>query len=283
MLTSFRELLEERRAARAAAGAFTCYDVTTAIGVVRAAEQRDVPVILLVSEASFQAPESRLLVPALIAVAERSNVATCVQVDHISDPALIATALRSGVGAVLADGSRLTADENAALVRRAVEAAAPGVGIEAELGHIQGGEDVAAAVAAGALTDPGEAAAFAEMTGADCLAVSIGNVHGTYASLPQLDWNRLERIRERVGDLPLSLHGASGLPPADIRHAVSLGICKVNANTEIRRRYLNELSARLPGVLPGLRLLDLEAAVIAAVAEASLEILDLLGPAPMSR
>ena len=76
MLTSFRELLEERRAARAAAGAFTCYDVTTALGVVRAAEQRDVPVILLVGEASFRAPESRLLVPALVAVAEHSNVAT---------------------------------------------------------------------------------------------------------------------------------------------------------------------------------------------------------------
>jgi len=278
MLAPFRELLDERRAARAAAGAFTCYDVTTALGVVRAAEQRDVPVILLVSEASFRAPESRLLVPALVAVAERSNVAVCVQVDHVSDPGLIESALAVGVGAVLADGSRLPTDENAALVRRAVEAAAPGVGIEAELGHIQGGEDVAAAVAAGALTDPSEAAAFTKTTGADCLAVSIGNVHGTYASTPRLDWDRLERIREQVGDLPLSLHGASGLPPADVRRAVSLGICKVNVNTEIRRRYLSELSTRLPGVLPGLRLLDLETAVIAAVAEAAAEMIDLLGP-----
>jgi tagatose 1,6-diphosphate aldolase GatY/KbaY len=277
MLAPFRELLEERRAARAAAGAFTCYDVTTALGVVRAAEERDVPVILLVSEASFRAPESRLLVPALVAVAEHARVAMCVQIDHVSDPGLIQTALVAGVGAVLADGSRLPLDENAALVRRAAEAAA-GVGIEAELGHIQGGEDVATAAAAGAFTDPNEAAAFAEATGADCLAVSIGNVHGTYAATPRLDWDRLERIRERVGDLPLSLHGASGLPPADVRRAISLGICKVNVNTEIRRRYLSELSTRLPAVLPGLRLLDLEVAVIAAVAEAAAEMLDLLGP-----
>jgi tagatose 1,6-diphosphate aldolase GatY/KbaY len=277
MLAPFRELLEERRAARAAAGAFTCYDLTTALGVVRAAEERDLPVILLVSEASFRAPESRLLIPALVAVAEHSRVATCVQIDHVSDPGLIQTALVAGVGAVPADGSQLPLDENAALVRRAAEAAA-GVGIEAELGHIQGGEDVATAAAAGAFTDPNEAAAFAEATGADCLAVSIGNVHGTYAATPRLDWDRLERIRERVGDLPLSLHGASGLPPADVRRAISLGICKVNVNTEIRRRYLSELSTRLPAVLPGLRLLDLEVAVIAAVAEAAAEMLDLLGP-----
>jgi len=278
MLVPFRALLEERRAKRAAAGAFTCYDVTTALGVVRAAEQRAAPVVLLVSEASFRAPESRLLVPALLAVAERADVAACVQIDHVRDPGLIASALAAGVGAVLADGSGLPLDENAALVRRAVAAAPQGVGIEAELGRIQGGEDVAAAVAAGAFTDPAEAAAFAELTGADCLAVSIGNVHGTYAATPRLDWERLERIRERVGDLPLSLHGASGLPPADVRRAISLGICKVNVNTEIRRRYLSELSASLPAVLPGLRLLELELAVIAAVADAVAELLDLLGP-----
>ncbi len=155
MLAPFRELLEERRAARAAAGAFTCYDVTTALGVVRAAEERDVPVILLVSEASFRAPESRLLVPALVAVAANARVATCVQIDHVSDPGLIWTALAAGVGAVLADGSRLPLDENAALVRRVVEAAPAGVGIEAELGHIQGGEDVATAAAAGAFRHRG--------------------------------------------------------------------------------------------------------------------------------
>jgi tagatose 1,6-diphosphate aldolase GatY/KbaY len=277
MLTPFRELLDERRTARAAAGAFTCYDVTTALGVVRAAEIRDVPVILLVSEASFCGPDSRLLMPALSAVATAAKIPACVQIDHLADPSRIDAALASGVGAVLADGSRLPTEENAAFVRNAVDAARAGVGIEAELGHIEGGEDVAAAAGAGRLTDPDEAAAFVTNTGVDCLAVSIGNVHGTYASTPQLDWERLARIREAVGDLPLSLHGASGLPPADVRHAISLGICKVNVNTEIRRRYLDELASSLPGVLPGMRLLELEAALIAAVAEAAGKTLDLLG------
>jgi tagatose 1,6-diphosphate aldolase GatY/KbaY len=277
MLSSFRELLEERREARAAAGAFTCYDVTTALGVARAAEARDVPVILLVSEASFRSPDARLLVPALLAVATAARVPTCVQIDHLADASLLEAALFSGVGAVLADGSRLLADENAALVRSAVEASPAGVGVEAELGHIEGGEDIAAAVAAGALTDPDEAAAFVAETGADCLAISIGNVHGEYVTPPQFDWPRLQRIRERVGDVPLSLHGASGLTPSDVRRAVALGVCKVNVNTELRRRYLGEVSARLPDVLPGLRLLDLQAALVSAVSQPAGEILDLLG------
>jgi tagatose 1,6-diphosphate aldolase GatY/KbaY len=276
VLIAFRDLLEERRAAGAAAGAFTCYDVTTALGVVRAAEARGVPLTLLVSEASFRSPDARLLVPALVSVAEAARVPACVQIDHVSDPELIRAALASGAGAVLADGSRLPMDENAALVRDAVDAAPPAVGVEAELGHIEGSEDVAAAAAAGALTDPAEAADFAARTGADCLAVSIGNVHGTYAAPPQLDWQRLEQIRESVGDLPLSLHGASGLQADDLRRAVGLGICKVNVNTELRRRYLDELSARLPDLLPGLRLLDLQNAVVGAVAEAAGETMDVL-------
>lgn len=276
MLTLFRTLLDERRAAGAAAAAFTCYDVTTALGVVRAAEQRQAPVILLVSEASFQAPGSNLLLSALVAVAESAGVRACVQVDHVSSAELLEAALVSGVGAVLADGSRLSFAENAALVRWAVESAPAGVGVEAELGHIEGGEDVAAAVAAGALTDPDQAAAFAADTGADCLAVSIGNAHGSYASMPSLDWDRLERIRDRVGEMPLALHGASGLPADDLRRAVSLGVCKVNVNTELRRRYLDEVSTRLPEALPGLRLLELEHAVVAAVAEAAGETLDVV-------
>jgi tagatose 1,6-diphosphate aldolase GatY/KbaY len=278
VLTPFRDLLEERRSAHAAAAAFTCYDVTTALGVVQAAERRQVPVILLVSEASFRATESRLLVPALVAVAEHAHVPACVQVDHVADAALVRAALTAGVGAVLADGSRLPTDENAAFVRGAVEAAPAGVGVEAELGHVEGGEDVAAAAAAGALTDPDEAAAFVRSTGADCLAVSIGNVHGTYAAPPRLEWDRLVRIRARVGDVPLSLHGASGLPAADVRRAVSLGVCKVNVNTELRRRYLGELTERLPDVLPGLRLGELERAVVDAVAGAAADVLELLGP-----
>jgi tagatose 1,6-diphosphate aldolase GatY/KbaY len=274
VLTGFRELLDERRAAGGAVGAFTCYDVTTACGVVRAAEARGYPAILLVPEASFRGETGRLLVPALLTVADHARVPMCVQLDHVDDDALIDAALAAGVGAVMADGSRLPLDENTAWAA-AVSARADGAGIEVELGHIEGGEDVALAVEAGRLTEPDEAAQFVAGTRCDCLAVSIGNVHGRYASPARLDWDRLERIRAAT-DVPLSLHGASGLPAEDVRHAVALGICKVNVNAELRERYLARLAERLPGAMDGFRLLELEAAVTDAVANVVGEKLDLL-------
>jgi len=275
MLIGFRELLEERRDKGAAAGAFTCYTLTTAVGVLRAAESCGAPVILLVSEASYAAPAGRLLLAALRAAAERGAAPACVQLDHVADRAAIASALADGADAVLADGSRLPWEENVALVRDARELAKARAGVEAELGHVEGSEDVAAAVAVGKLTDPAEAARYVEETGADCLAVSIGNVHGQYAAPPLLDWPRLERIRELV-DVPLSLHGASGLPDADLRRAVAAGICKVNVNTELRARLFAELERRVPETAPGLRLLELESALADAVAGVAAEKLRLL-------
>jgi tagatose 1,6-diphosphate aldolase GatY/KbaY len=175
----------------------------------------------------------------------------------------------------MADGSRLPYEANAALVRGARALATHGAGVEAELGHIEGGEDVAATSAAGALTDPAEAARYVQETGVDCLAVSIGNVHRHYASEPAHDWTRLERIRELV-DVPLSLHGASGLPDPDVRRAVEAGICKVNVNTELRARLFAELERRVPETAPSLRLLELESALADAVAEVAAEKLRLL-------
>lgn len=274
MLSGFPELLDERRSAGAAAGAFTCYDVTTACGVIRAAEARGVPAILLVAEASFRAESGRLLVPALVAVAREALIPVCVQLDHVDDDALIDAAFAAGCGAVMADGSRLPLDENTAW-SAAVGARGGDAGLEVELGHIEGGEDVAVAVEAGRLTDPDEAARFVRETSCDCLAVSIGNVHGRYASPPRLDWDRLARIRAVV-DVPLSLHGASGLPEADVRRAVSLGVAKVNVNAELRERYLTRLAERLPAARDGLRLLELESALVEAVAEVVGEKLDLL-------
>jgi tagatose 1,6-diphosphate aldolase GatY/KbaY len=235
------------------------------MGVVRAAEARGDPVLLLASEASFRSPSGRLLLPALLAVGAEARVPACVQLDHVDDGELIHAALEAGAGAVMADGSKLPADDNASFVA-SVRARAPNAGVEAELGHVEGAEDVANPTEAGSLTDPDEAAWFVAATACDCLAVSIGNVHGRYARPPQLDWQRLGAIRERV-DVPLSLHGASGLPDADVTRAIALGVCKVNVNTELRARYLAELEAGLPAAKQGLRLLDLEADVVDAVAD----------------
>ena len=276
MLIGFRELLDGCRATGSAAGAFTCYTLTTAAGVLRAADAHGAPVILLVGAGSYAAAGGPVLLPALRTAAERASTPVCVQLDHASDRALIGRALEEGATAVMADGSRLQYDANVALAQdvRAL-AGRHGAGVEAELGHIEGGEDVAAATARGALTDPDEAAGFVAATRADCLAVSIGNAHGHYASPPQLDWTLLARIRERV-DVPLSLHGASGLSDDDLRRAVALGISKVNVNTELRARLYAELARRVPETAPGLRLLELEESLADAVAEVAGEKLRLL-------
>jgi tagatose 1,6-diphosphate aldolase GatY/KbaY len=262
MRARFSELLADASGRGGAVGAFTCYNLETAAGVVEAVEAQGRSVILLVSEQSF----GDLLVSALVAVADRARVPACVQLDHVSGLASIKRAFELGSGAAMVDA------EDPALVRAA---AAMGE-VEAELGGIEGDEDVATAVAAGALTDPEEAAKFVAETGATCFAVSIGNVHGTYREPPALDWARLEAIRERLR-VPLSLHGASGLSDEDVRKAVSLGIAKVNVNTELRERYLAATEEWLPGVRDGARLLELNQAQVKAVAELVTSKLAVLG------
>lgn len=264
MLTSFAELLSSRRAG-SAVGAFTCYDLEAAEAALGAARSADVGVILLIGGTSYTEPGGGLLLAALVGAAAAADVRVCVQLDHCDDLAVIESALAGGAGAVMADGSELPYDENIEFVGRAAGLARRhGAGVEAELGHLSGDEDVAVAVAAGALTDPAEAADFVDRTGADCLAVSIGNVHGAYRDPPSLDWDRLEAIRATV-PAPLSLHGASGIPDEMVRRSIATGVAKINVNTELRSAYLEATSEALPAAMDGSRLNALHSAQSAAV------------------
>jgi tagatose 1,6-diphosphate aldolase GatY/KbaY len=264
VLTSFADLLGTRRDGRAV-GAFTCYDLETAGAALRAAGAAGVGVILLIGGRSYTDPDGRLLLAGLVAAAGASAARACVQLDHCDDLAVIESALEAGAGAVMADGSELPYEDNIAFVARAAELGRRhGAGVEAELGHLSGDEDVATAVAAGALTDPAQAADFVDLSGADCLAVSIGNVHGTYRDPPALDWDRLEAIRSSVS-VPLSLHGASGVPDAMVRRSIATGVAKINVNTELRTAYLDATGETLPSVLAGSRLNALHAAQSVAV------------------
>jgi ketose-bisphosphate aldolase len=244
---------------------------------MQAAERRDAPVMVLVSAAAFRSPFGPELVAAAVAAASRAPVPACVQLDHVSDLGAMRAALEHGCGAVMADGSRLPDAENAALVRAAAELAAEyGAGVEAELGRIEGDEEVARAARAGALTDPAQAAAFVAETGAACLAVSIGNVHGSYAAPPRLDWDRLDSIAAAT-DVPLSLHGASGVADDEVRRCVAAGIRKVNVNTELRQRYLAVLRDHVAEFHRGSRVLALSEAqteFLSDVVAGKLEILD---------
>jgi len=264
MLTPFSDLLAKRRPG-SAVGAFTCYDLEAAAATLRAAATAGVGVILLIGGSSYRERDGGLLLAALLAVAARSDARACVQLDHCDDLALIDSALAAGAGAVLADGSALPFERNIELVARAGELARRhGASVEAELGGIAGDEDVAEAVAAGALTDPAQTPDFVARTGADCLAVSIGNVHGAYRERPRLEWDRLQAIRDAI-DTPLSLHGASGIPEELLRRSIATGVAKINVNTELRGAYLDATRQTLASVLPGSRLSVLHTAQSTAV------------------
>jgi tagatose 1,6-diphosphate aldolase GatY/KbaY len=281
MIAGFAELLAAARDDGRAAAGFTVYDLPTAAAVLRAAERLGVGVVLIVSASSFAAADGVGLVAGARALAERAAVPAAVQLDHVEDLEAMRRALDAGVTALMADGSRLDDGANAALVGAAVELAAGyGATVEAELGRIEGDEEVALAAAAGALTDPDVAREFMEATGAACLAVSIGNVHGVYREPPRLDWARLRAIRAAIGH-PLSLHGASGLSEEALRTAVGHGIAKVNFNTELRRRWLGVARELLPRVEPTAELLALQGGLADAIEAIAAEKLALLEQVPM--
>jgi ketose-bisphosphate aldolase len=265
--TRFGRVLGQAREAGRAVGAFTCYDLLGFEAVVRAAESYRAPVIVLVSPSSFRAAGGGRLVRAFGAAAKASSVEVLVQLDHAGDERLIERAADCGVDAVMADGSKLSFAANLAFTRAVASSVRPrGVGVEAELGRVEGHEDEAGETLSGAMTDPGEADRFVEESGVDCLAVAVGNVHGHYSGTPELDWARLGEIRDRIPTF-LSLHGASGLPEADLERAVSLRVAKFNVNTELRAAYFRRLGEDLDARAANLNLKSMGDGIVEAVQE----------------
>ena len=267
METRFGEILSRAQETSQAVGAFTCYDLLGFEAVVRAAESRRAPVIVLVSPTSFAAEGGERLVRAFGAAARGSSVEVLVQLDHARDERLIERAAVCGVDAVMADGSKLSFAENLAFTRAVARSMRPrGVGVEAELGRVEAHEDEAGETLSGAMTEPGEADKLVEESGVDCLAVAVGNVHGHYSGTPELAWPRLEEIRGRI-PTALSLHGASGLPEADLERAVALGVAKFNVNTELRAAYFRRLGEDLDARAATLALKSLGDGIVEAVQE----------------
>lgn len=237
MIARFDSILTSARATGHAVAAFSCYDLETASGVLRAAGVGRSVVLLI--PARMLADDDGIAAAALRAAGAYAPARVCLQADHVHDLETVERACRLGVGSVMADGSQLSFEDNVAFVREAARICrAHGAGIEGEIGRLPGGADADAPVGPGTLTEVGEAVEFVARTDVDCLAVAVGNVHGTLLDTPSaLDWERLAAIRRRV-PVPLALHGGSGLHPDVLRAAVRAGITKVNINTALRRAYL---------------------------------------------
>jgi tagatose 1,6-diphosphate aldolase GatY/KbaY len=230
--------------------AFTCYDFTTALAVVAAAEEAGRGTILLVAPKTAATPNGLRLIGALRGLADAAAVPVAVQLDHASDLKVMADAVAAGADSVLADGSSLPYEDNIALVQAARALLGPDVVLEAELGGLAGDEDRAfgedqSGVSVAGLTDSAQVEDFVSRTGAELLAVAVGNVHGKYKGEPQLRWDVLQDIAVRT-HLPLVLHGASGIPAEELVKAASMNVGKVNFNTELRTGVLATLQEQLP-------------------------------------
>jgi tagatose 1,6-diphosphate aldolase GatY/KbaY len=230
--------------------AFTCYDFTTALAVVAAAEESGRGVILLVAPKTAATPNGLRLIGALRGLADAAAVPVVVQLDHATDLPVMADAVAAGADSVLADGSSLAYEDNIALVRAARELLGPDVVLEAELGGLAGDEDRAfgadqSGVPVAGLTDSAQVEDFVSRTGAELLAVAVGNVHGKYQGEPELRWDVLQDIAVWT-HIPLVLHGASGIPAGELVKAASMNVGKVNFNTELRTGVLATLQEQLP-------------------------------------
>lgn len=230
--------------------AFTCYDFTTALAVVGAAEDAGRGAILVVAPKTAATANGLRLIAALRGLADAASVPVAVQLDHATDLKVMADAVAAGADSVLADGSSLPYEDNIALVREARAVLGADVVLEAELGGLAGDEDRAfgageAGVAVAGLTDSAQVEDFVARTGAELLAVAVGNVHGKYKGEPQLRWDVLQDIAVRT-HIPLVLHGASGIPAGELVKAAAMNVGKVNFNTELRTGVLSTLQNQLP-------------------------------------
>jgi ketose-bisphosphate aldolase len=239
------DLMHDARRGGYAVPAFPCWNAETASLVLRTAQAMRSPVILMGAPVDLDEIPPEEYGPLLAAVAERYDVPAALHLDHGDTPERVERCMVGGFTSVMLDFSTRPYAENAAALRAVVARAHPrGITVEGELGAV-GKVDAVTHEGAGpaTLTDPDEAARYVAETGIDALAVAIGNAHGNYTSLPQLDFARLERIAACT-EVPLVLHGGSGTPPEDLRRAIALGIAKVNVASELIRAYRESVMAQ---------------------------------------
>jgi fructose-bisphosphate aldolase class II len=244
LLVKGSELLAQAVGSRRAVGSFNTYNLEITRAILRAAEAQKQPVFLAAGTGALDFAGFIPFTRAMLAAAEEATVPVAVHLDHSPDVGTVSRCIAAGFTSVMIDGSMLPFDENVALTREAVSAAR-GCTVEAELGGVAGAEDVSGdQTTMIPMTDPEQAAAFVAKTGVDGLAVAIGNAHGFYSGEPRLDFERLAALAQSV-PVPLVLHGASGIPDADIGRCIELGIRKINVNTEIRHALFESLQDSL--------------------------------------
>jgi len=260
MLVTNRDLLVPARRRGYAIGAFNINNLETALAVAEAASDEKSPAIVAVTPSAIKYAGLLYISRIVKTAAESSSILMSLHLDHGEDFDTVSKCIGAGFTSVMIDGSHLKFEENIALTRRVVDLAHPkGVSVEAELGRLAGVEEKTVEEKEAILTAPESAKEFVERTGVDALAVAVGTSHGAYKfkAEAKLDFERLQIISKKV-DLPLVLHGASsvpqwiiekaseygaelggakGIPEEHIKKAISLGISKINIDTDMRLAF----------------------------------------------
>ncbi len=260
-LTTNLELQKKAQQGKYAVGAFNTSNLEITQAILEAAAENSSPVIIATSQSAIEYAGIETLSNLVRTLAGHLSIPVSLHLDHGTDYDIIIGCLRHGWTSVMIDGSHAPLEENIAMTREIVKVAhAAGISVEAELGRLVGVEDQISVKAEDALlTDPDEAVRFVSETGCDTLAVAIGTSHGAYKfkGEAKLDFDRLKAIIRKV-EVPLVLHGASsvkreivekgtqygarlpgaaGVPEEHIRKAISLGITKVNIDTDLRLAF----------------------------------------------
>lgn len=235
-VTSEKMLLDAQKGGYAV-GAFNVENMEMVMAVIAAAEELRAPLMMQTTPSTIKYAGLDMYLANVKAAAERASVPVCLHLDHGDSFDLAMRALRTGYTSIMIDGSHNVFEENIAITKAVADACRPsGIPVEAELGKVGGKEDDLDGGTGNGYTDPLEAKEFVERTGVNSLAVAIGTAHGVYKGVPKLDLDRLAEIR-KVVDIPLVLHGASGLSEEAVVESIKRGICKVNFATELRIAY----------------------------------------------
>lgn len=231
-LVSLNEVLKKAQKENYAVCAFNIENMEMAQAVISAAEELNSPVILQTTPSTLRYAEPKIFRAIVAAIAKDATIPVVMHLDHGDSFELATAAYQAGYTSVMFDGSKFPLEENIEKTKKVVEMChATNVSVEAEIGCIGGKEDDLSAD--NIYTIPEEARRLVDETGIDALAVAIGTAHGVYKDTPKLNIERLKEIR-RLVDIPLVLHGTSGVSDEVVRECVANGICKVNYATDLR-------------------------------------------------
>ena len=257
MLVTTSEIMKISEEKKIAVGSFNTPNLESLIAIITAAEELDLPVILQFAQCHEPWIPLQTIGPIMVDFAKKAKVPVSVQLDHGETLEYLQQALDIGFTGIMYDGSTLSYEENVANTKIAVEMAAKtGASVEAELGSM-GKRESGAGDGSGAeddtkiYTDPVKAAAFIEETGIDMLACSFGTTHGIYLTEPKLDFDVVKNVRRETNNIPVVMHGGSGVSEEDYKKVIEAGVRKVNYFTYMDKSGGNAGAAYMNGVKEG--------------------------------